>query len=162
MAVNPFLRGIIRKKIDAKSFKGGMKERKELSDSAGVKGFSKWEMERKLKEAGYDMKKRKGIMKQVLEKKSDKISEKIKERNLQQSRIESRIAATAGGGTSARVAGHGSFAGGKVETRSRVAVDREGVGKTSSGFGLSSSPSSNQGMINPSTTIGNSGPKKFL
>jgi hypothetical protein len=154
MAVNPFLRGAIRKKIDAKSFKGGMKERKELSDSAGVRGFSKWEMDRKLKEAGYDMKKRKGIMGQILKKKPEKINEKTKERNLKLNRIESRMASDA---KTARVAGHGSFGGGKVATQSRVALGGEAGSLSGSSFasqGRTAGP--------PLSTAGGTGPKRFL
>lgn len=165
MAVNPFLRGIIRREIDAKSFKGGMKERKALSDSAKVRGFNKREMNEILEKAGYDMKKRKNIMDQVLEKKlkgfakkPEGLTKQQKERNIRSGRMESRLSSDS---KTARVAGLGSFAGGEVATESRV-MNKPEIGKTSGGFGLASSPSPDQGTINPLTTIGNLGSKKFL
>ncbi|MEA3463575.1 MAG: hypothetical protein U9R14_00620 [Patescibacteria group bacterium] len=61
MAIYPFRKSVI-KKMESKFFKGGVQEKEELARIAGSSGFSERRMDQKLKELGYDPKRRKKIM----------------------------------------------------------------------------------------------------
>ena len=61
MAIYPFRKSVI-KKMESKFFKGGVSEKEELAKVAGSSGFSERRMDKKLKELGYDPKRRKKIM----------------------------------------------------------------------------------------------------
>lgn len=54
---------ILKAKSDI--FKGGAKEKRAFASEAGGKGFSSLQMEKKLKEMGYDVKRRKNVINQL-------------------------------------------------------------------------------------------------
>ena len=71
MAIYPFRKSVI-KRMESKFFKGGVQEKEELASLAGSSGFSERRMDQKLKELGYDPKRRKKIMNNKQEKKEIK------------------------------------------------------------------------------------------
>ncbi|MFA4941088.1 MAG: hypothetical protein WC582_00620 [Patescibacteria group bacterium] len=156
MGINPFRKSVISR-MKTNSFKSGIKEKTDLARSAGSRGFSKRQMDEKLKEAGYNVKKRTGIMGQISKNKSENQTEEQKRRNIIGSRM------TAISGKTAYASSQVSFGGTKMDTRSRVSVDRGNVGKTPNRFGLGSPSSPNQGMANPTMPSASGlGPKRFL
>lgn len=121
MAINPFRKSTIEK---AKSsiFKGGVKEKRELARAAGSAGFSGRMIEERLRQTGYDPRKRRGIISQISGKKEKPgLSDEQKRRNILESR---RTAVDAKTGYAASQV---SFGGQKLETRSRVALDKSGA-----------------------------------
>lgn len=62
MGIKPFRKSVILKNLRAKYLKGGVSEKMDLAKEAGNRGFSNLQMEKKLKEMGYDPKRRKEVM----------------------------------------------------------------------------------------------------
>jgi len=73
MTANLFRASVIKKASRHKAFKD-LKHRDELAKEAGIRGFSEAQMEKKLKEMGYDPKRRKAVMDHILGGKRQRLS----------------------------------------------------------------------------------------